>query len=166
MTSAGDDLHKNNKTRTHQREVGLLLGKMVSPKLLKRGLTKSLSMEESKLTRRTSVASDEFLKMKKSTTFDQRCQDLLLEIPKGKVTTYKELAHALGSKAYRAVGQAMGRNQKLVEVPCHRVVRSNGETGKYAWGPEVKIRLLLEEGVRVEKGKIIHLDRIIHRFSD
>ena len=63
---------------------------------------------------------------------------MLMEVPKGKVTTYRELAHALGTKAYRAVGQAMNRNPQLVSVPCHRVIKSNGEVGGYALGIDRK----------------------------
>ena len=83
------------------------------------------------------------MKPELSKTFDKRCYDLLLQIPKGKVTTYREIAHALGTKAYRAVGQAMNRNPNLVRVPCHRVVKSNGEVGGYAQGEIEKIKLLL-----------------------
>ena len=88
--------------------------------------------------------------MKKTLTFDQRCHALLAQIPKGRVSTYRELAHALGSKAYRAVGQAMNRNPNLMKVPCHRVIKSNGEIGGYALGADKKRELLLEEGIQVE----------------
>ena len=54
-------------------------------------------------------------------TFSERCYKLLLKVPKGKVTTYRDLAHALDTKAYRAVGQAMNRNPRAPIVPCHRV---------------------------------------------
>jgi len=99
-----------------------------------------------------------------STTFDQRCYDLLLQIPKGKVTTYREIAHALGTKAYRAVGQAMNRNPNLVTVPCHRVVKSNGEVGGYVQGENEKIRLLLIEGVVIRKHKVLNLEKYLYQF--
>jgi len=99
-----------------------------------------------------------------SKTFDQRCYDLLLQIPKGKVTTYREIAHALGTKAYRVVGQAMNRNPNLVRVPCHRVVKSNGEVGGYAQGENEKIKLLLEEGIDLRKNKILNLEIYLHQF--
>ena len=97
-------------------------------------------------------------------SFDQRCHELLLQIPKGKVTTYREIAHALGTKAYRAVGQAMNRNPNLVRVPCHRVVKSNGEVGGYAQGENEKIKLLLEEGIALRKNKILNLEIYLHQF--
>jgi len=99
-------------------------------------------------------------------SFDERCYDLLLQIPKGKVTTYREIAHALGTKAYRAVGQAMNRNPNLVTVPCHRVVNSNGEVGGYAEGSARKIELLREEGVEVSENGQINLFEFLHSFSD
>jgi len=99
-----------------------------------------------------------------SKTFDQRCYDLLLQIPKGKVTTYREIAQALGTKAYRAVGQAMNRNPNLVRVPCHRVIKSNGKVGGYANGLDKKITLLLEEGVMIRKQKVLNLEKYLHQF--
>ena len=99
-------------------------------------------------------------------SFDQRCYELLLQIPKGKVTTYREIAHELGIKAYRAVGQAMNRNPNLVEVPCYRVVKSNGEVGGYAEGLSRKIELLRQEGVDVSESGRIDLSKFLYSFSD
>ena len=90
---------------------------------------------------------------------------MLMEVPKGKVTTYRELAHALGTKAYRAVGQAMNRNPELVSVPCHRVIKSNGEVGGYALGTVRKKELLKMEGVQVEANGRINLSKHLHFFS-
>tara|TARA_B100000497_G_C7277407_1_gene192858 strand:+ start:163 stop:483 length:321 start_codon:yes stop_codon:yes gene_type:complete len=106
------------------------------------------------------------VKPKSSNSFDERCYDLLLQIPKGKVTTYREIAHALGTKAYRAVGQAMNRNPNLVEVPCHRVVKSNGELGGYATGSARKLEFLIQEGVEVSDNGQINLSEFLHYFSD
>tara|TARA_B100000212_G_scaffold254145_1_gene194693 strand:+ start:284 stop:598 length:315 start_codon:yes stop_codon:yes gene_type:complete len=104
--------------------------------------------------------------MNKTLTFDQRCHALLARIPKGRVSTYGELAHALGTKAYRAVGQALNRNPHLMKVPCHRVIKSNGEIGGYALGADKKRELLLEEGVQVETNGRIRLSKYLHPFSD
>ena len=90
---------------------------------------------------------------------------MLMEVPKGKVTTYRELAHALGTKAYQAVGQAMNRNPELVSVPCHRVIKSNGEVGGYALGIDRKKELLKMEGVQVEANGRINLSKHLHLFS-
>ena len=104
------------------------------------------------------------MKPELSKTFDQRCYDLLLQIPKGKVTTYGEIAHALGTKAYRAVGQALNRNPNLVEVSCHRVVKSNGEVGGYAGGLSRKIELLRQEGVDVSEDGQVDLSKYLYVF--
>lgn len=100
--------------------------------------------------------------MKKTLTFDQRCHALLMQIPKGKVSTYRELAHALGTIAYRAVGQAMNRNPHLIKVPCHRVIKSNGEIGGYALGTDKKRELLLKEGVQAEANGRIRLSKYLY----
>jgi len=50
-------------------------------------------------------------------SFSDKVYDLLRKVPKGRVTTYKEIAHALGSRAYRGVGQAMKRNPYAPDVP-------------------------------------------------
>ena len=98
-------------------------------------------------------------------TFNDRCYQLLKLIPEGKVTTYSEIAKALNTKAWRAVGSAMAKNKNLFVVPCHRVVRSDGSIGQYALGSDKKAQLLSDEGVAVCNGKVKELDKFIHRFS-
>ncbi len=99
-----------------------------------------------------------------SPAFNQRCYALLLRIPQGKVTTYAEIARALGTRAWRAVGTAMAKNSQLITVPCHRVVRSDGSIGEYASGAGKKAALLIEEGVNVHNGKVRDLAAVMHRF--
>jgi methylated-DNA-[protein]-cysteine S-methyltransferase len=98
--------------------------------------------------------------------FNQRCYDLLRQIPKGKVVTYADIAHQLGGKAYQAVGNAMANNPDLIIVPCHRVVNSNGAIGKYALGTDKKISLLKEEGIllNTDNNKVVDLNRQRHTF--
>ena len=80
----------------------------------------------------------------------------LLQVPKGKVTTYGELAKAVGLKnGQRAIGMIMKKNPFPVIVPCHRVVKSDGKIGGYAYGQRVKSRMLGEEGIKIKNGKII-----------
>lgn len=98
-------------------------------------------------------------------TFDERCYELLKQIPKGRVTTYKLMAEALGTTAYRAVGNAMAKNPNPVTVPCHRVVKSDGKIGGYALGAEKKSELLRSEGVEVKDGKIADLPARLYRFA-
>ena len=78
-------------------------------------------------------------------TFNEQCYQLLQRIPKGRVVTYGDIAHALNTKAYQAVGNAMAANPNPIIVPCHRVVKSNGEVGNYALGRDRKIELLRSE---------------------
>ena len=103
--------------------------------------------------------------MESNATFNERCYALLKLIPEGKVTTYKEMAHALNTKAWRAVGSAMAKNEKLIEIPCHRVVRSNGTIGEYALGSAKKAELLMDEGLTITNGKVQNLAKVIHKFS-
>lgn len=88
----------------------------------------------------------------KDETFATKCYELLKKVPRGKVTTYRELAHGLNCRAYRAVGSAMNKNpHDTDDVPCHRVVNANGDVGGFAWEPELKISRLKSEGVEVYK---------------
>ena len=96
--------------------------------------------------------------------FDERCWEILKQVPEGRVTTYKHLAEALGTKAYRAVGGAMNRNPHAPEVPCHRVVCSDGRIGGYAKGQTKKIQMLANEGVDIKDGKV-DLARHAHIFK-
>lgn len=93
------------------------------------------------------------------------CYNLLSQIPKGKVTTYKEVANALGVKAYRAVGTLIGKNPNAPKVPCHRVVNSDGKIGGYAFGIEKKIEILKNEGLEIENNKIKNFKEKIYKFS-
>ncbi len=80
-------------------------------------------------------------------------------IPYGKVSTYGELARKTGSpESSRAAGTALARNPFPVIIPCHRVVRSNGEPGGYQGGTDMKRRFLEREGILFsENGKVLNL---------
>lgn len=82
------------------------------------------------------------------TPFQQKVWKELLNIPKGKTLTYKELAVRIGKPhAIRAVPNAVGANKLLVTIPCHRVVRSDGGLGGYSGpgGTKRKLELLRKE---------------------
>jgi len=97
--------------------------------------------------------------------FQDRVLKFVAMVPKGKVTTYKELARAVGNpRAYRAVANAVARNPQPIKIPCHRVVRSNGEIGGYRLGVRRKIMLLVSEGIEV-RGVTIDLERYLFRFK-
>jgi len=88
----------------------------------------------------------------------------LLEVPRGKVTTYSELAKAVGLKnGQRVIGRIMNKNPYPVLIPCHRVILSSGKVGGYAWGQRVKTKMLAKDGVKIKKGKILDSDTI-YRF--
>jgi methylated-DNA-[protein]-cysteine S-methyltransferase len=91
-------------------------------------------------------------------TFNSRIYALLKKVPAGKVTTYKSLALAMKTKAYRAVGNAMNKNPHSFlqngDVPCHRVINSSGSLGGFVSGLNDKISLLKKEGVEIKDNKI------------
>jgi O-6-methylguanine DNA methyltransferase len=94
-------------------------------------------------------------------SFSARCYQALRLVPPGSVTTYKDIADYLGTKAVRAVGTAMRKNPDVPATPCHRVLRSDGSVGQYAYGQDKKIALLRSEGVVVSNSTV---DLLVYRF--
>lgn len=83
--------------------------------------------------------------------FQIKVWEALLRIPSGHVTSYSELAQAVGHpRATRAVGTAVGRNPVSFLIPCHRALRKSGALGGYHWGLPVKRALLAWESARAE----------------
>ncbi|MCL4105114.1 UNVERIFIED_CONTAM: hypothetical protein GTU68_018821 [Idotea baltica] len=81
--------------------------------------------------------------------FQIKVWEALLQIPSGHVTTYSEIAQAIGSpRAVRAVGTAVGRNPISWLIPCHRALRKSGALGGYHWGLPVKRAMLAFEAAR------------------
>lgn len=78
----------------------------------------------------------------RGTMFQQRVLQALLTIPYGKKVCYGELAQMVGCKSAQAVGQAVGANPIALLIPCHRVITAHGQLGGYAYGQEIKKRLL------------------------
>jgi methylated-DNA-[protein]-cysteine S-methyltransferase len=92
---------------------------------------------------------------------DSDVYDLLLKIPAGNVSTYGDLAKALGNPlASRQVGRILGRNPNPIKVPCHRVVMSNGKIGGYAQGSDRKRQLLENEGVAFSDEKVSDFNKV------
>lgn len=80
---------------------------------------------------------------KKFTSFQLQVFEEISKIPKGQVITYKELAKRIGRpNAYRAVANACGKNNDPKNIPCHRVIRSDGTLGGYS----------LDGGIEMKKG--------------
>jgi AraC family transcriptional regulator of adaptative response/methylated-DNA-[protein]-cysteine methyltransferase len=85
----------------------------------------------------------------KGTAFQEACWKALRAIPPGETRTYAEIAAAAGNpKAVRAAGSANARNNVAVLIPCHRVIRTGGDLGGYAYGLDIKRELLKREGVK------------------
>lgn len=85
--------------------------------------------------------------------FGRQVVQQLRQIPYGETRSYAEVAQAVGSpRAVRAVGTACRRNPLPVAIPCHRVVRSDGQLGQYAGGVEAKRMLLDIESAAIEDG--------------
>ena len=83
--------------------------------------------------------------------FQIKVWEALLRIPSGHVTTYGEIAAAIGNpKAVRAVGTAVGRNPISLLIPCHRALRKTGGLGGYHWGLPVKRAILAWEAARAD----------------
>jgi len=83
--------------------------------------------------------------------FQIKVWEALLQIPSGQVTTYSEIADAIGNpRAVRAVGTAVGRNPVSWLIPCHRALRKSGGLGGYHWGLPVKRAMLAWEAARTE----------------
>jgi methylated-DNA-[protein]-cysteine S-methyltransferase len=98
-------------------------------------------------------------------SLDKKIYKKLLEVPKGKVTTYGELAKAVGMiNGQRAVGRVMNKNPYPVIIPCHRVINSDGKIGGYAYGEDVKSNMLTKEGIKIKNGKILDLEDRLYRF--
>lgn len=83
--------------------------------------------------------------------FQIKVWEALLRVPSGHVTTYTELARAVGHpRAVRAVGTAVGRNPVSLFIPCHRALRMSGALGGYHWGLPVKRAILAWESARAD----------------
>lgn len=93
------------------------------------------------------------MRRQKGIVMSRFCNDvykLTLQIPRGMISTYGAIARAMGKRnAYRAVGMALRINPDIPNIPCHRVVNSNGKIGGYANGLDEKTYILREEGIRV-----------------
>ena len=98
----------------------------------------------------------------KPTKFQLAVWKACSKIPKGKVSTYAAIAKTIGKpKAVQAVGNALNKNPHS-NVPCHRVIRSDGKVGGFAHGTKKKIDMLREEGVKIRDGKILSSNLLLN----
>lgn len=100
-----------------------------------------------------------------TTKFEHKVYTTCKRIPRGKVATYKSIGKVMKSKAYRAIGNALHRNPYAPEVPCHRVVKSNGEVGGFASGTKNKINLLKKEGLKIKNGRVQGLSKALYKIK-
>jgi len=86
--------------------------------------------------------------------FEEKVYAIVKKIPRGQVLTYQEVAVKLGNrKLARAVGHALNKNCDA-KIPCHRVIRSDGNIGGFRRGSLAKIKILRREGVKIKGNKI------------
>jgi methylated-DNA-[protein]-cysteine S-methyltransferase len=114
-------------------------------------------------------------KLEKLSSYQQAILRILAEVPRGKVTTYGDLAKELARRnpkwsplASRAVGTTMKNNPCGPQIPCHRVIKSDGTIGNFRGGEEgavkEKARMLRDEGVTVLDDKI-NLKEYRYKFT-
>jgi O-6-methylguanine DNA methyltransferase len=94
------------------------------------------------------------------TIFQRRVWEVTQSIPYGEIRTYIWVSKMIGNhKSYRAVGSALGENPFPIVIPCHRVVRSNGEPGGYSamGGIDIKAKLLEMEGHKFDSKRRVNI---------
>ena len=91
--------------------------------------------------------------------------DLVRQIPDGMISTYGSVAKALGDiKASRAVGRMMNQNPDADDMPCFKIVQSDGKIGGFGLGIDDKIRRLNQDNILVKDNKIINFEKVF--FND
>jgi len=95
--------------------------------------------------------------------FNERVYEILKKIPYGKICTYKIIAEKLNTKAYRAVGNALNKNEYPEKIPCFKIINSSGDLGGYSLGLKEKIKRLKKEGIEIKDNKI-DLKKYLHEF--
>jgi methylated-DNA-[protein]-cysteine S-methyltransferase len=97
--------------------------------------------------------------------FEEKVWKQCKRIPKGRVSTYKEIANSLKTRAYRAVGIALKNNPYAPKVPCHRVVCSDGKVGGFKGKKDnrEKAKMLRKEGIEIKSGKV-NMKRYLFRL--
>ncbi len=95
--------------------------------------------------------------------FKIRCFNLVKKIPRGRVSTYKEVALALGSSNFRLVGSILSENFDEC-VPCHRVILSSGKLGGFNRGLVEKRELLESEGILIVNDRVVDFKRVLFVF--
>lgn len=120
---------------TIERPAGLYLKKTEDAAVVKNELTEYLEKGRRDFSCKTAF--------KEGTDFEKLVWNILREIPYGETRTYKWVAEKIGKpNAFRAVGNALGKNPIPIIFPCHRIIESDGSLGGYSFGENIKRRLL------------------------
>lgn len=99
------------------------------------------------------------------TFFELKVFSIVKKIPKGKLSTYKIIAEKIGNeRSFRAVGQALSKNCNYSDIPCHRVIKSNGFIGGYNKGHLKKIVMLKSEGITIKNNFVDCFESYIYPF--
>jgi methylated-DNA-[protein]-cysteine S-methyltransferase len=103
--------------------------------------------------------------MNKISDFEKSVYKACSKIPKGRVSTYKEIAIAIKNPtSSRAVGNALNKNPFSPKVPCHRVIKSDSTIGGFAGGTKNKIKIIEKEGIKIKDYKIVDFKKKFFRF--
>jgi len=94
-----------------------------------------------------------------------KLQRLLTQIPKGKITTYKEISHAMGMKGYRHIGQLLSKNPEPDKYPCYKVVCSNGSLGGYSGRIKNKVQRLQNDGIVIKNDIVLNFESVFFKFN-
>jgi ribonuclease HII len=114
-----------------------------------KGYGTKLHFENLKKSGPCSIHRNSFRPVFENLPFSEKVYYLVSQIPRGQVVTYQELAQKIGQpRAYRAVGNVLNKNTNP-QIPCHRVIRSDGRLGGYSRGSKIKERLLKREGIKI-----------------
>ena len=107
------------------------------------------------------LTTDDSKNIIKKSIKDGDVYDLLLQIPAGQVSTYGDLAKALGNPSYsRIIGRILAKNPNPIKVPCHRVEMSDGKLGGYFYGSDKKRELLEKEGISITNGIVTNFKNV------
>jgi len=97
--------------------------------------------------------------------FDRQVYAVIRQVPRGRLATYGQVARVLGRPgAARAVGNALHKNPWAPDIPCHRIIKANGDIGGYVQGRQVKTSLLASEGINIKDGQVINFNRYLIHF--
>ncbi len=119
----------------YERPKGIPLKKTAFSSLAKKELSEYFEKGRREFTCKTEFTE--------GTDFERLVWNALKEVPYGETKTYKWMAEKIGKpRAFRAVGQALGKNPLAIIFPCHRIIESDGSLGGYSSGTDIKRRLL------------------------